>query len=412
MAAAAAANEKVMYRSMARDRATKVAFLKIADCFANIDIMAKHKHHRSKVRIRSRLQLAVTMGGDLNLENSEGRTLLLHAVKTWQAEYVEQLCEFKVNLNCKDLNGNSALLLAIDKIKFDIALCLIKNGADVNSQSRNGETPLMRCVTHGNVSIFDKLMEREDIKLDLQNAQGLTALHLVIVHCRRHPNGSHFLERLIERKASMTILDNEKKPPLVKCIEGKNVSALDILMGKMAKTEREAQFHEMTYLAYSVAIGEIDVAIGMIKNHPIDVNAKFGPWENVFPLAVDSNSLPLVKKLVDAGCSFRVCQIRTYALERAFAKGPDPKYDVNITKYIIDKYLELGDMSFMLENHSGNKCSDDVVEFCKKHPDTQMKIRQVYKRDFMLMTDDDHHLMKQFLKLGGRDLIDLFIEYL
>ncbi|AYV82448.1 MAG: hypothetical protein Hyperionvirus1_27 [Hyperionvirus sp.] len=413
---------KSIYRSLSSDKKVRKEFLKIVECFEYIDSVSRGKYNKAesvklKLRIHSFLSRCVANGGDLNLQESNGRNLLFHAASKLQKEFVQELCEFKVDMNRKDLNGSFPLLNAVDKLNSEVAVCLIGNGADVNMQDSKGKTALMQCIIERNVTIFDKLMETKKCKLDLQDEKGLTALHLVIMFCKRHPSGAHFLGSLIEQKASVTIVDCEGKSPLVKCIETKNMWGIDALLIVMKKEEINKTYNNLSYLAYSVSIGEIDVAIAMIKNHSphlIDLNATFHPGENVFPLAVESNSLPLVKELAENGCDFRSPHpLGYYTIEHAFHESNiKPGFDVNIIKYFIDKYLALGDMTFMLEKLAGNKCSEYVINFCGKNTDTRAKIGGAYKSQFMLLAENRAHLLNNFYNFGGYDLINLFITYL
>ncbi|AYV82933.1 MAG: hypothetical protein Hyperionvirus3_79 [Hyperionvirus sp.] len=406
---------KVTYRPFLRDKAGKENFSKIIPCFEAID-----SRYLPTGGNHSLVKRCVANGGNLNLRDSRGFTLVFYAVLKWRVPFVEELCKFKVDLNCKTEEGLFPLWIAIEKLRTEMAVCLLNHGADVNIQAPQGKTPLMRCITEGQATVFDKILETKKCKLDLQDENGLTALHLVIMHCRRSTNGAHFLESLIEQKASITIPDAEGTPPLIKCIETQNVWAMHIIMSKMSKTEIDALYRGMTYLAHCIVVGKIDVALTMIKNHPIDLNAKFGPYRNVFPLAVESGSLALVRELAETGCDFRLSHDGglftlkcTFIIEYAFFKNLAPGlFDAEIIKYLIDKYLALGDMSFTLKNHAGNVSSQHVIDFCKTHSDTRMKIHQAYKNNFQLMTTDPEHLMKKFKDSGGRDLIDVIIEFL
>ena len=54
---------------------------------------------------------------------------------------------------------------------------IISEGVDINGGNRHSETGLMRAMSHGHMKIVELLLSCEDIKIDIQNSIGLTALH-------------------------------------------------------------------------------------------------------------------------------------------------------------------------------------------------------------------------------------------
>ena len=60
---------------------------------------------------------------------------------------------------------------------------LLQFGADINSTTKEGFTPLQEAVTHGNYKVFQLLCKNERIDINWQNAKKDTALHQAVT-CR------------------------------------------------------------------------------------------------------------------------------------------------------------------------------------------------------------------------------------
>ena len=85
---------------------------------------------------------AIADGADVNAKNNDGVTPLLLAT-TWDyKEIVELLIGEGADVNEWDDIGSTPLLVAARKGHKEIAELLIDNGADVNAKDEIGETPL------------------------------------------------------------------------------------------------------------------------------------------------------------------------------------------------------------------------------------------------------------------------------
>lgn len=71
------------------------------------------------------------------------KTILMYAVWVGNEAAVEHLIAKGADVNAKDAEGVTPLLLAIYKERTAIALSLIDHGADVNATAHDGSTPLL-----------------------------------------------------------------------------------------------------------------------------------------------------------------------------------------------------------------------------------------------------------------------------
>jgi ankyrin repeat protein len=78
-------------------------------------------------------------GNDLKQLNSLITTAYQGDVKTAIAQLDEG-----ADVNARDCDGDTALMLAAERGHIELVKVLLKNGADVNAENFNGETALMR----------------------------------------------------------------------------------------------------------------------------------------------------------------------------------------------------------------------------------------------------------------------------
>lgn len=57
---------------------------------------------------------------------------------------------------------------------------LLKNGANANIESKNGDTPLGFALSDGNEQILNLLLEKTDVNRQLKNMNGMTLLHRAV----------------------------------------------------------------------------------------------------------------------------------------------------------------------------------------------------------------------------------------
>jgi ankyrin repeat protein len=180
-------------------------------------------------------------GVDVDVQRSDGKTLLILAAKASDVVLVRRLIAAGANVNATTDNGGTALMFAAIRGDIETQKVLIAAGADVNAiggfdwtaltvasvkghvpavrqllssgadpnlPDIYGWTPLMRAVYEGREQVVQALLEQPSIDLDAVNDQGATALHLAAVQ------GNERLARsLLLAGASPLIRDREGRTP-------------------------------------------------------------------------------------------------------------------------------------------------------------------------------------------------------
>jgi len=195
----------------------------------------------------------IDSGADLLLKNSRKETCLLHAYKMKKNnelfkylierepklvnedkefffEVVEQndvqtmkyLIEKKINLDVQERlyemnafynkkSGKTALMIAFERKKLEMAKVLIENGANLNMIDNEGNTAFIFAVLsyiHDLAYPIVKMMIEKNVDLNLQNQKGETALMKAIV--REHFD---FFKGILELVENVNFMDKEDIKP-------------------------------------------------------------------------------------------------------------------------------------------------------------------------------------------------------
>jgi ankyrin repeat protein len=102
----------------------------------------------------------VTTADDANTKREDNnKSILMYAVWVDNQEAVEHLLSFGAQVNAKDSQGATALLLAAVRNNTKIATFLIEHGADVNATTVDGMTPLEMSRIKENKNIEDIILQ-------------------------------------------------------------------------------------------------------------------------------------------------------------------------------------------------------------------------------------------------------------
>jgi|ERR1700733_2915153 len=134
---------------------------------------------------------------------------LLKAMEDKKADEIVRLLKQGADINFEDKDGFTSLLVACSKNCPEIVKLLIGRGADVNLADKNGWTPLYAACCHGYLEIVKKLIEHEaDVNLACDD--GRTPLYAACI-CGRE---IEIVKLLIEHKAAINLADKNGVTPL------------------------------------------------------------------------------------------------------------------------------------------------------------------------------------------------------
>ncbi len=163
-------------------------------------------------------------GFNINDKDILDRSILLNAIMGGHLELVLDLIKQGADVKAQDKDGNNALMyLDFSKSSaIDIALELVKQGIDINSVGTNGNNILMDLVLSNTFSV-DNLIKLIDAgaKINTQNADGETALLLALKTFPRSDK-TKFILTLLEKGADVNPRDKKGNSPLYYALKSKN----------------------------------------------------------------------------------------------------------------------------------------------------------------------------------------------
>jgi len=141
----------------------------------------------------------------------EGDTPLIAIIKMGgeesdKYEILNSLIKRGANINARDRQGRSALIIALDRELGRIASFLIEKRADVNTKDRRGRTPLMIALDRGLFTVASDLISRTTDLNAVLNPEGQTAL---VIAAKK--GKYELVKKLIERRADSKIRDDYGK---------------------------------------------------------------------------------------------------------------------------------------------------------------------------------------------------------
>ncbi|AUH72581.2 ankyrin repeat domain-containing protein [Legionella sainthelensi] len=124
-------------------------------------------------------QQLIAAQAQLDIKDSDENTPLILAVQNKDLAMVNYLLEHGACLETLDAHMKTALFWAAEKGYEDIFDVLLKHGANINGVSYPGEkTPLMAALINSHLGIAQKILTQKGVAIKQKNRHGETALHL------------------------------------------------------------------------------------------------------------------------------------------------------------------------------------------------------------------------------------------
>ncbi|CAM9759150.1 unnamed protein product [Chrysoparadoxa australica] len=146
-------------------------------------------HQQAEREHPERVKDLLRRGADMDCKDREGETPMMLAVREGKEECVRALLsageyrgqrELKAVLEAANIWDETCLHLAASEGRLEMLNMLLEKGAPVNPQNDSGETPLMTAVVNGHESCARALM-LAGADLEMVDVNGGTALHMCSV---------------------------------------------------------------------------------------------------------------------------------------------------------------------------------------------------------------------------------------
>jgi hypothetical protein len=139
--------------------------------------------------------------------------------------YVQSILDKGADVNARDEDGNTALIIAVSFGGRDVVEMLLRRGADANARNKSGETALMAAASTYlyNLTIVKMLLDR-GADINARAEDGVTALMLAVRN-----NRIDTVESLVARGVDVSAKDDNGDTALSSAEEGGNPLIIDLL---------------------------------------------------------------------------------------------------------------------------------------------------------------------------------------
>jgi len=193
-------------------------------------------HHFTSCEVFSCL---VENGANVNSSANDSCTPLMLAISNGHLNGAIFLTEHGTDVNVQDRGGKTALHYAVQRYNSshhsewcEVLSCLVENGADVNARENNDNTPLMIASFCGHVNVVTFLIQH-GADLDFQNNRGSTALHFAVTH-----SFSEIVHILLDHGASH-LYNNRQLTPLLCAINNRLTAIVEELIRRPEFTKEQ-----------------------------------------------------------------------------------------------------------------------------------------------------------------------------
>ena len=179
-------------------------------------------------------------GADINAPMNGKYTALMMACRSQHVRLVKFLLQQGANVQEKDKDGKTALHFACEltftwkPASCDLLNCLTENGADINALRKDNRTPLMVASSCGGVDQITFLIKR-GANVHLQDKNGDTALH----HAARNMNNSLEIVCALTAAGASQMCNNQGLTPLLVASSTGNNAAVEELLKNQEVTKEQ-----------------------------------------------------------------------------------------------------------------------------------------------------------------------------
>ena len=213
-------------------------------------------------------------GANINERDSDGNTALMIASEgtaylPHNLPMVQILIDARASLEAQDTRGRAALHRAAAEGRTNVVGLLLNSGALVNPRNHDGATPLFYAVQFGKMPVVQLLIAHH-AQVDLADVSGTTPLMIASEGTAYLPNGTPMVEALLTAGARVDTLDARGRSALHRASAEPKPDAVRLLLDHKAKPNLRAN-DGSTPLIQAVTLSRPAIAQVLIS-HGADVN--------------------------------------------------------------------------------------------------------------------------------------------
>ena len=249
------------------------------------------------------ISLLSDCGINLNyIDDEHGVIPLVYAIKCGRFDSAITLIKNGADINIVDTYGNTPLILAIDEYSLDIIKALLDKGADLNAKNTSGETPLVNAIKYSNADIILWLIEN-GAKINIDSTEKFDEAPLYHAISR---NKLEIAKLLIEKGADITILQDGKFPHFFYIMSRNDATDIINLLAEIGADLNMKDAYGETLLSSAIRTDRFDIITFLIEKW-VDLNnidGKFPPF--VSKMKATAGTLEIISLLEKLGANLNM----------------------------------------------------------------------------------------------------------
>jgi len=321
-------------------------------------------------------KLLVKKGVNLNLKYYTKSILhvIVYGMKKNSLEFLK-LVTTKENINMRNSDNKTALIIAIKKKKIDCVKYLINiEGCDIDTVTTKNRSALYYAYNADNLELC-KLLIQKGVNIDLKYYRDRTLLMIAIIH-----NKKKFTKLLINNNCNINIRDRDNFTALYYAYKEKNIKLMENL---------------------------IDLGA--------NINLQYNNNNTILYFAIDDNRKDVINLLLKKNCDINIkCYANITVANRAIRNGKKKLYHRLLNHPKCNHGLVLSDVIKYKIDHAYNiilnypKCNLNIINSRKEN----ILMQVISKKDQYLtnMLINDKRINLNFVNKRG-NIINYLVEY-
>jgi len=230
---------------------------------------------------------------DVNKKNTDGMSPLMLAAAKGHSQCIETLIRNNIEINAKDKMNRTGLMLSSAAGCIFCSDLLITEGADISVMDNKGRNALFYAAFNGNSGIIDLLIDNE-CKFDLADNHGCTPLIVASYFGRIKA-----IDSILDNGADINRVENNGLSPLMVAVQQKDIEVAKLLINRAADVNLRDNDGNSP-LIISVKNGDKDF-VNLLTTHGARVNISNSGGITPLIFAIKRKKSDIAKMLIKNG---------------------------------------------------------------------------------------------------------------